>query len=306
MDGFGAGSPVQACSAPAGHVANNTDCDDGNAAINPGEAETCGNAIDDNCVGGIDEGCAGGTCPGSTAVPVPGGRFSVTLGANVHTGSCTSSNGSEAYLSFTVTGTSDAFITTLGTSIDTVIYVRQTTCGGTEVGCNDNADGSAAASSLHLTGLPAGTYNVFVDTKVPMSGSISVDVYVTDTATAGDRCSNPTFIAAGTTSIAGTTCGFTDDEQLQFITGTCNYITGGPERIYYFYLPTSRSVSFVGCGGTTNYDTVALVRNVCTSEAQVNSIACDDDSCSGANSCAGPGYRSTLTTTLGPGLYYFL
>jgi len=33
------------------------DCDDTNAAINPGAAETCGDAIDNNCNGAVDENC---------------------------------------------------------------------------------------------------------------------------------------------------------------------------------------------------------------------------------------------------------
>src|SRR5262249_37733058 len=55
-DGYGNNAiSAMACSAPAGYVTDNTDCDDGNAAINPAEVETC-NGFDDNCNGFVDEG----------------------------------------------------------------------------------------------------------------------------------------------------------------------------------------------------------------------------------------------------------
>lgn len=50
-----AGTSSLACDAPDGYVADLTDCDDGNSAVNPGATEVC-NAIDDDCVGGIDNG----------------------------------------------------------------------------------------------------------------------------------------------------------------------------------------------------------------------------------------------------------
>jgi len=54
-DGYGdAGSTATACIAPSGHVADNTDCDDTNAAVNPGAAEIC-DTVDNNCDGDTDE-----------------------------------------------------------------------------------------------------------------------------------------------------------------------------------------------------------------------------------------------------------
>jgi hypothetical protein len=49
-------STIQACTVPAGYSVNNTDCNDANAAVNPGATELC-NGFDDNCNTVIDEGC---------------------------------------------------------------------------------------------------------------------------------------------------------------------------------------------------------------------------------------------------------
>jgi hypothetical protein len=82
-DGFGnAGLTTQACSQPAGYVANTTDCNDSNAAVHPGAAEVC-NGIDDNCNGSVDEGNPGGGAACNTGllgVCAPG-TTSCTAGA---------------------------------------------------------------------------------------------------------------------------------------------------------------------------------------------------------------------------------
>ena len=54
-DGYGdASSSITACSAPSGHVADDTDCDDGDAAVNPGASELC-DGVDNDCDGTVDE-----------------------------------------------------------------------------------------------------------------------------------------------------------------------------------------------------------------------------------------------------------
>jgi hypothetical protein len=60
-DGYGdATVETTACDAPAGYVSDDTDCDDGDAGVNPRHAEICRDGVDNDCDGG-----AGGCAPTS-------------------------------------------------------------------------------------------------------------------------------------------------------------------------------------------------------------------------------------------------
>lgn len=57
-DNYGDSSSTQlATTQPSGYVVNSGDCNDANAAINPGATETC-NKLDDDCDAAVDEGLA--------------------------------------------------------------------------------------------------------------------------------------------------------------------------------------------------------------------------------------------------------
>jgi hypothetical protein len=54
-DGYGdAGISVEACLQPSGYLGDDSDCDDADAAVNPGATELC-NGIDDDCDGLLDD-----------------------------------------------------------------------------------------------------------------------------------------------------------------------------------------------------------------------------------------------------------
>jgi hypothetical protein len=82
-DGDGFGDPavvVEACAAPAGHVADGSDCDDARADVSPGAAEVC-DGIDNDCDGAVDVAggadvceCAPVTLEASQSYCPPSGR----------------------------------------------------------------------------------------------------------------------------------------------------------------------------------------------------------------------------------------
>ena len=82
---------------------------------------------------------------------------------NNHEGSCGGEGVDEVY-AFRVTGDTPVCLNTVGSDVDTVLYVRTNDCAeGAEVACNDDF-GDLLASQVQVDAVVDTTYFVYVDT----------------------------------------------------------------------------------------------------------------------------------------------
>jgi hypothetical protein len=170
-DDDGDGYPIAVANGSGGRVMcpGGTDCNDANAAVNPGATEVC-NGVDDNCNGSVDEGgvCGGGAvadnCSAEQGITLSIGGTSATgsvSGNNManndtFTASCGRSGGRDAvyYVDIPPTGLGamDVTISTNngGTDFDTLVAAGITTCGSYTRGCNDDVGMGNSRSSLTI------------------------------------------------------------------------------------------------------------------------------------------------------------
>lgn len=185
-DGYGlSNSTVVACSLPAGYATQGGDCNDANAAVNPGAAEICFNNIDDNCNGSGNEGCP--------LVANDWRIFATTLTpAAYNTCNSTSGNLSQATVSpesqsAVITGqdlwykfvptTPGIRIRTTALFNDLVIELQDATGNVLDV---ENLLGAAGNEMLHYTALtPGNTYYISVRNYNSASGIGSFTICLT-------------------------------------------------------------------------------------------------------------------------------
>ncbi len=88
VDGDSYGDPDHSsCALASGYASEAGDCDDDDAAINPGETEVCGDGVDQDCDGGAPDCTFSGTySPGSQDVRLRGDTTSDYLGAILEVG----------------------------------------------------------------------------------------------------------------------------------------------------------------------------------------------------------------------------
>ena len=115
-----------------------------------------------------------GTCAGPIVLPAAGGTFTgTTTGASVLAGSCASSNQApEVVFAWTPATSGLAAINTCGggTTYDTVMYVRNGSCGASDAVCNDDTAGCTTGepsqyhrSQVTLSVTAGQTYMIVVD-----------------------------------------------------------------------------------------------------------------------------------------------
>jgi hypothetical protein len=138
-------------------------CSGGTLVCNdPDDPEQC-NAVDDDCDGIINDGIPPcGTC--AMPHPVPAGGISGTYqmsGSSTTSGSC-GGNGLDRYHIFVPSGSGTASISLVTDYWPSVVYVRQGSCGGSQVVC-DYEPGPWPTNVLSFPVTAGTTYYIIVD-----------------------------------------------------------------------------------------------------------------------------------------------
>jgi hypothetical protein len=259
-----------------------------------------------------------------------------TAGTSTLAGTCAQSDNSpEKVFQWTPSASGTATIFTCGaagTNFDTVVYLRQGTCTGTQIACNDDTAGCATsdgtpnagqhASRFTATVTAGQTYFIVVDGWNGRSGNFqltivaptapgptttsttSTTVTTTSSTTSStvSQCASPTVISAGGGVFTGTTSGPST------LAGTCATSGNSPERVFQWTPATSGTATLETCSVTqTNFDTILYVRGTpCVSGAQ---LACNDDTqgCGTGDGTANAGFHgSRVTLAVTAGQTYFV
>ena len=162
------------------------DCADDACIFDPGcapTAEICNNGLDDDFDGAIDcddSDCAAvpicsqsqSTCETAASIFGSGTFFGETTGNPNNTEGTCGGGAGEAVFRLVINEPSLVVLTSIGTSFDSVLYVRRGSCAqGQEIACDDDSGGMWAAS-IEFTLLQPGNYYVFLDgyTIDPLGG----------------------------------------------------------------------------------------------------------------------------------------
>jgi hypothetical protein len=267
------------CACPTGM----TDCSGTcrNLSSDPGHCGECGRAcpMDIVCVRGE---CTdvppppNDTCSGAIALTgASGTRTADTLvGARQDSGG--DCGGAEVYYSITVTERSLLYLDTFGTSFDTRVAYRGTTCSGAAVTCVDDACGVAQSQLAVLVEPGTHFFSVHLG-PAATPDTLTLRWQVLGAAGGMNRQITTSGMYSGTTAGTGIRM------------APCTSAEGPEDGFWFTLCPGDvRMMSASTCGGAT-WDTVLYVLG------PTGSLACNDDSCR---------LQSRISwTSTGPGLF---
>ncbi|MCF7954259.1 MAG: serine protease, partial [Phycisphaerae bacterium] len=187
----------------------------------------------------------------------------------------------DVWHSFTPTETKDYYLSLCGSDFDTVLSLYDS-CGGTELGCNDDSCSSQSALTASLT---AGqTYVVRVSGYDGAMGNYQLNISESVPAPVNDECANAIALelnvpyTGSTESATGSSVSSCGDEDFY--------------DVWFSYTPV-KTESYIIDLCESEFDTTLSVYDSCTAAE----LACNDDAC---------GSQSQLTMSLEAGNTYLL
>lgn len=245
--------------------------------------EVCGDGQDQNCNGIPDDGCpplTGNDSCESAHFLDGGGTWTGWIGAGtaIPPSSCGGSGGA-LYFSFTVLANEVVYLSTYGSSLDTVLHIEKDGCGKvSEVHCSD--DGCGRAQSHFVGTLPAGSYRAVVQAKQRgATGEVKLNVQ-------RSGCGDAKHMEG-----PGVWEGDTSRSQPNTMT-SCGFGAASDDLWYFATCPGTTFLSIDSCG--SRYDTVLELRK---GSCRGRAVDCDDDAPAGV--CGeGAGTASLIQKTL--------
>ena len=276
----------------------------------------------------------GGTCGAPIVIPAAGGVMTgTTSGASAVQGTCgVSAPSPEIVYQWTPAASGTASVSTCSTTVtryDTIVYLRNGGCTGTELACNDDTTGCFTAEpndhhgSRITPAVTAGqTYFIVVDgyggahgdfalTVVPPNGGGATPPPAAPTRTptrtptptaaatpVASVCSAPRVVPADGGTLTGVTSGGST------LAGTCATSQNSPEQVFQWTPSRSGTATIATCGSATTFDTVVyLRRDDCQTGAQ---LACNDDTAGCTTGEPNDHHGSTFTAAVSAGTTYFI
>jgi hypothetical protein len=200
------------------------------------------------------------------------------------TAQATGCGGVDVFYKVTVSVRSFVYLDTLGSSLDTALSYRSSSCPGSAITCNNDACGGTSSQLTTLVDPGTHYFSVHVASSSILPGTFSLRYAV---MAASDR-NNVLLSSSG--SYSGSTGG------VGRIGASCGSGAGSPEDVYYWtQCPgQSRTVRANLCNFSTSWDTVLHVQH------DGSSVSCNDDD----SSCWDNDTASDIsTTTSGAGLF---